>query len=155
MSNGHIYTKPAITLATVLLGATVLAGCGQTASGTGHTVKQPFGTGNFLGISGTVSNTLAKAMYVGQAKAQVQSSLEGNPLTSFHIPGGLCVDYRGVNQGSFENANTATGIIWKLCFRGNKLSHKTGLCPNPWQGRSEFDRYKKAGWNADPTDCSA
>jgi hypothetical protein len=154
MSRGRDHTKLTVALGTIILGTTALAGCGHaTAAGPGHAAKQPFGTGTDLEISGTVPNGLAKAIFVGQTTSQARSGLDGSPLTSFRIPGGLCVDYRGVNQGSFENANTATGIIWKICFKGAHVSQKTGLCPNPWHA-GEFSRYKKAGWNADPTDCS-
>jgi hypothetical protein len=105
-------------------------------------------------ISGTVVNDLARDMSPGLDEKTAKSGLNGSPLRQLRRRGAECDIYRGVDQSVSNLDIKATGRMWVICFVDGVVFSAKSTCPNPWTG-GEFQRYKDAGYSADPTDCSS
>lgn len=106
-------------------------------------------------ISGTVDNSVAKDISEGGSAKDAMSIVNGKPLRTLPDPSGTgpqCDQYRGVNVRGITEIKV-TGVVWTFCLQLGKVTRIAVDCPNPWKP-GEFERYKKAGYSADPSDCA-
>jgi len=100
-------------------------------------------------------------MFDGMKESDARSALNGKPLESYPYAtthgmplfSGRCEYYRGVTLHVGRLEIKATGTIWRICSRHEKVGKVEPVCPIPWKP-GEFQRYKNAGYSADPTDCA-